>query len=185
MRGDFLDSRITVDLRRGVIITDVYDKRKDMVVSLLPRAVPFNVITGQFIRFGRRISRLSDFLRATFRLSSADAQPRLRRASRTGEGQGLWTLLVPYCSHLGRFRHFDEAFPSHVRRRRRELAAAPYPAPAPTPVPPAAIPPPPPATRMPPPPTPPRRPRRLSTPRRRPVRLEPVPDGHARDRGPP
>jgi len=72
----FLDSRITVDLRSGRVITDVYDKRKDMIVyrdartfphreSLLPRAVPFNVITGQFIRFGRRISRLTDFLRAT------------------------------------------------------------------------------------------------------------------------
>jgi len=160
----FLDSRITVDLRRGVIFTDVYDKRKDMVVyrdartfphreSLLPRAVPFNVITGQFIRFGRRISCFNDFLRATSdlvaRMLNHGYDERLVRAKVKGFGR-YW---FRYCSHLGRFRHFDEAFPSHVRRRCRQLAAAPNPAPAPTPAPPAAIPPPPPATLPPPPPT--------------------------------
>ena len=31
----FLDSRITVDLRRGVIFTDVYDKRKDIQIPLI------------------------------------------------------------------------------------------------------------------------------------------------------
>ena len=71
----FLDSRIKVDLERRRIITKVYDKRSEMncyqnvrtfphVESILPREVPFNVITSQFIRFGRRTSCFGDFMEA-------------------------------------------------------------------------------------------------------------------------
>ena len=77
----FLDTTITVDLSRRKIITNIYDKRSGMACyknartfphrdSLLVDAQKYGVVTSQFIRYGRRISCMSDYLTATSDLAA-------------------------------------------------------------------------------------------------------------------
>jgi hypothetical protein len=76
---NFLD--YAIEILNGRIITDVHDKRKKMDVyanswtfphreSLVSNKVRYNILTSQFIRFGRRCSRFCDFLRNAVTLTA-------------------------------------------------------------------------------------------------------------------
>jgi hypothetical protein len=97
---DFLDYTIT--LLNGRIITDVHDKRNKMDVyansrtfphreSLMSNKVRYNILTSQFIRYGRRCSRFRDFLRSTVMLTA-----NMLRHGYTGDFSktGFWTSVV-------------------------------------------------------------------------------------------
>ena len=140
----FLDSRIKVDLQRRRIITKVYDKRSEMncyqnvrtfphVESILPREVPFNVITSQFIRFGRRTSCFGDFMESASDLVARMCNHGYDPRAVERKVQSFERYWYRYCPHLGRWSYFIEQFPALVRRRRHELAAPSIPAPTHTP----------------------------------------------------
>ena len=136
----FLDSRIKVDLQRRRIITKVYDKRSEMncyqnvrtfphVESILPREVPFNVITSQFIRFGRRTSCFGDFMESASDLVARMCNHGYDPRAVERKVQSFERYWYRYCPHLGRWSYFIEQFPALVRRRCHELAAPSIPAP--------------------------------------------------------
>ena len=114
-------------------MTDVYNKRDGMECykdnlrtfphrdSLLPYSTKLNVVTSQFIRFGRRISTMTAFLRASSNLVARmiySGYEGDRVYKKVDDFQRYW---FKYCAHLGRWRDFKAAFGSCVRRRIDEL----------------------------------------------------------------
>ena len=80
-----------------------------------------NVVTSQFIRFGRRISTMTAFLRASSNLVARmiySGYEGDRVYKKVDDFQRYW---FKYCAHLGRWRDFKAAFGSCVRRRIDEL----------------------------------------------------------------
>ena len=126
---DFLDYTIT--LLNGRIITDVHDKRNKMDVyansrtfphreSLMSNKVRYNILTSQFIRYGRRCSRFRDFLRSAVTLTANMLRHGYNRRlvkNRIFDFGRYWRR---HCLHLGRFHYFEEAFPVAINKELRE-----------------------------------------------------------------
>jgi hypothetical protein len=122
----FLDTTITVDLRRRKIITNIYDKRSGMACyknartfphrdSLLVDAQKYGVVTSQFIRYGRRISCMSDYLTATSDLAARMIVHGYDASLVRVRVNGFQKYWPRNCNHLGRWRDFQKAFPGHLK----------------------------------------------------------------------
>ena len=94
------------------------------VESILPREVPFNVITSQFIRFGRRTSCFGDFMESASDLVARMCNHGYDPRAVERKVQSFERYWYRYCLHLGRWRYFIEQFPALVRRTKRKACRA-------------------------------------------------------------
>ena len=122
----FLDYKLTIDPKKGLIRTSVHDKRRDMPCyansrtfphrkSVLPWTCKVGVITSQFTRFVRRECTMDGFLQETSSLVANmilhgyppdKVEAKVEAFRRKWESSGA--------NALGRPRQFFNAFPSWV-----------------------------------------------------------------------
>ena len=129
---NFLDWSLTVDPRRGRIMTAVHDKRRGMACyansrtfphrdSVLPWRHKVGVVTSQFQRLARRESTMSGFLKEAANLAAkmlVHGYPPYRVRREVGKFRRYWTRCA---ASLGPYKDFELLFERYLQSRVREL----------------------------------------------------------------